>query len=99
MGIETWLQFEAFGHCSVFPHMSWDLMFVKACSDWKLYITLLKCSNWRRTSSLDVSIRERHHVTSWLSPVWDPELRMWMGCVLHSPPDKGAVGLCLTWGT
>jgi hypothetical protein len=29
---------------------------------------LLKCSNWRRTS-LDVCIRERRHVTSWLSPV------------------------------
>jgi hypothetical protein len=57
-------------------------MVVKACSDWKSYVTLLKCSNWHGTS-LDVSIRERHHVTSWLSPIWDPESRMWMGCVLH----------------
>jgi hypothetical protein len=57
-------------------------MVVKACSDWKSHVTLLKCSIWRRTS-LDVGIRERHHVTSWLSPVWDPESQMWMGCVLQ----------------
>jgi hypothetical protein len=50
-------------------------MVVKACSDWKSYVMLLKCSNWHRTS-LDVCVRERHPVTSWLSPVRDPELRM-----------------------
>jgi len=35
-----------------------------------------------------------------LSPVRDPELRMRLGCVLHSPPDKGALEFAYTtWET
>jgi hypothetical protein len=72
-------------------------MVVKACSDCKSYVTLLKCSNWRHMS-LDECIRERHHVTSWLSPVRDAELQMRKGCVLHSPPDTRVLWVCVERG-
>jgi hypothetical protein len=73
------------------------LLVVMACSNWASYVTLLKCSNWRPTS-LDECIHERHHVASWLSPGRDPESRMLKGCVLHSPPNKGAMCLVLNMG-
>jgi hypothetical protein len=44
-------------------------------------------------TSLDIFsyivIHEVRPVTYWLSPVRDPESRISVGCVLHSPPDKG----------
>jgi hypothetical protein len=53
-------------------------------------LLFVRCSDYLIVRHL-VVLFTSYVIYVWLSPVRDPESRMRVGCVLHSPPDKGAL--------